>query len=142
MATHVIACAWYAIGVYCDEEDSENWVRENGLYKETNLYRYFKSMHWSLTQFTPASMEVRAHNTFEQIYSVVILIFAMVSFSSFLGSLTTMMTQLRNLHQDERKHFWTLRQYLKEAGIHKETSARITLYLEYRWRKQQESVQE
>mmetsp|Transcript_92130 Transcript_92130/g.264040 ORF Transcript_92130/g.264040 Transcript_92130/m.264040 type:complete len:230 (+) Transcript_92130:1395-2084(+) len=39
---------------------------------------FWTSMHWSLTQFTPASMEVFPGTMAERTYSVVILLFAMV----------------------------------------------------------------
>eukprot|EP00406_Dinophysis_acuminata_P028627 CAMPEP_0179354026 /NCGR_PEP_ID=MMETSP0797-20121207/76632_1 /TAXON_ID=47934 /ORGANISM="Dinophysis acuminata, Strain DAEP01" /LENGTH=31 /DNA_ID= /DNA_START= /DNA_END= /DNA_ORIENTATION= len=29
-----------------------NWIDEHGFDKETLLYRYTTSLHWSLTQFT------------------------------------------------------------------------------------------
>ena len=33
-------------------------------------WRYLTSLHWSLTQFTPASMDVSARNEYERIMSI------------------------------------------------------------------------
>lgn len=53
---HFIACGWYAVGTI--DFDQGSWT--DALRSTPSLgYQYTTSLHWSLTQFTPASMEVR-----------------------------------------------------------------------------------
>jgi hypothetical protein len=52
---HFIACSWYGIGISDISENS--WVKTNQIHPEDRMYAYTTALHWSLTQFTPASME-------------------------------------------------------------------------------------
>ncbi|OLQ15330.1 hypothetical protein AK812_SmicGene438 [Symbiodinium microadriaticum] len=61
---HVIACIWYATGRMSMERQELNWLENtaiNASYPRVidgnALYQYTTSLHWSLTQFTPASMD-------------------------------------------------------------------------------------
>lgn len=143
-ANHVIACLWYSIGVSGDDgtHDSPNWVRKNGLFERDIKYRYTTSMHWSLTQFMPASMEVYPNNLAERVFTIVVAYLAMITFSSFISTLTSSMTQLRNRTANETRQFWLLRRYLKDLCITKKTSLRVQRYLECAWRRNQNCVQE
>merc|ERR1719469_636206 len=98
-------------------------------------------MHWSLTQFTPASMEVRPYNVKERIFSIVVLLGALVSFSSFVSTLTASITYLSSLRSNEVRQFWMLRRYLKELRISRSLSLRVQRYCEYSWNREQSRVQ-
>jgi len=100
------------------------------------------SLHWSLTQFTPASMDVSARNVIERIFSVFVLFFALVAFSSVVGSVSASMTALRNLRGGDTKQFWLLRRYLKQKRISRDLGGRIIRYLEHQNSKKMNQVQE
>lgn len=104
-------------------------------------YRYTTSLHWSLTQFTPASMEVTPENTTERVFSVVVLLFAMITFSSFVSMLTASMGALKNLSSDESRQFWLLRRYLRDWSVSRHVGLRIQRYLEYVYNQQRQRVQ-
>jgi len=140
LANHIVACIWYFIGV--DAQSKSSWVAENQLQGETIFYRYVTSLHWSLTQFTPASMEITPTNTGERTFAVVVLLFAMVAFSSFVSILTASMAELRKISDDETRQFWLLRRYLRDWGVGRRTGRRIQKFLEYAYRKQRQRVQE
>jgi len=108
-----------------------NWV-DVGRVNGSMPYLYATSLHWSLTQFTPASMEISARNIVERLYSVCVLLFAMLVFSSIVASITTSMTALRNLQGNEMRQFWLLRRYLRQRNIPKSLSDRIIKFLEHR----------
>jgi hypothetical protein len=118
-----------------------NWIDIGTMNTDNLLYAYTTSLHWSMTQFTPASMEISARNTYERSFSIIVLFFAMVAFSSIVGSITGSMNSLRNMKTDEMKQFWLLRRYLRERGISKELSNRISRYLEHRCRSNSQRVQ-
>jgi len=68
---HFTGCAWYALG---REEVGPSWITvheamrdELGLPSDM-LYMYSTALHWSLTQFTPAAMEVTATNFIERLF--------------------------------------------------------------------------
>jgi len=143
LANHVVACAWFGIGLMnADQNDGfSTWVIANDMDSRTLTYKYATSLHWSLTQFTPASMEVVPQNIHERLFSVVVLLFAMITFSSFVSMLTASMSELRNISSDEARQFWLLRRYLRDWGVSRRFSLRLQRYLEYAYHKQRQRVQ-
>eukprot|EP00928_Gymnodinium_smaydae_P084680 TRINITY_DN6796_c0_g1_i1.p1 TRINITY_DN6796_c0_g1~~TRINITY_DN6796_c0_g1_i1.p1 ORF type:complete len:944 (-),score=172.72 TRINITY_DN6796_c0_g1_i1:158-2989(-) len=137
---HLIACAWFAIGTASDTEHS--WVAKNKILERDIAYQYTTSLHWSLTQFTPASMEIYPLNVAERSFSVVVLVFALVTFSSFLSNLTASITCLNSMRSAEVRQFWMLRRYLRDLKISRELTLRVQRYCEYTWEKRQKKVME
>merc|ERR1712232_174439 len=120
---HFVACAWYAIGHYCTMPPT--WVEMAGLqensgsdsFKTDFAYRYLISLHWAFCQFTPASMEVHPQNLLERGFAVCVIVLGMVSFSSFVSSITATMTQLRTLNVEKYKMDAILRRYFDQAHL-------------------------
>mmetsp|Transcript_54758 Transcript_54758/g.127794 ORF Transcript_54758/g.127794 Transcript_54758/m.127794 type:complete len:761 (-) Transcript_54758:238-2520(-) len=137
---HVIACVWYLVGKSAANMGMHSWFEMSGHYLDDNVYMYFTSLHWSLTQFTPASMNVSAANTMERIMSISVLFFAMVAFSSIVGHITASMSHLQNLRGAQMKQFWMLRRYLKQRRIRRDLQLRITKFLEYKTQKEHDLV--
>jgi len=141
---HVIACGWFLAGKMSWEAGLErSWLKDtvNGdMLQEQQLYQYTTSLHWSLTQFTPASMEVSARNVPERVMSIAVLFFALITFSSFVGSITTSMTALRSMRADTKKQFWMLRRYLNSKKIPYGTKSRVIKFLEFQSAKRQAEV--
>mmetsp|Transcript_73462 Transcript_73462/g.175078 ORF Transcript_73462/g.175078 Transcript_73462/m.175078 type:complete len:826 (+) Transcript_73462:156-2633(+) len=133
---HYTACGWYLIGrIAQDQGEAVTWLEDTGrmpVADGTVPYKYTTALHWSLTQFTPASMDVFATNLLERIYSIVILFFALVAFSSVIGSITASMTSIRNIKSDEMRNFWMLRRYLRQQQISQATSDRVMKYMEHK----------
>eukprot|EP00927_Polykrikos_kofoidii_P017213 TRINITY_DN17814_c0_g1_i1.p1 TRINITY_DN17814_c0_g1~~TRINITY_DN17814_c0_g1_i1.p1 ORF type:complete len:764 (+),score=145.83 TRINITY_DN17814_c0_g1_i1:45-2336(+) len=139
---HVIACLWFLTGRTGKKVGVENWVEYFNVIEENNLgYQYTTSLHWSLTQFTPASMDISARNVVERVFSIVVLFFAMVAFSSIVGSITSSMTSLANMAGDEMKQFWLLRRYLRQREVPRDLSRRIVKFLEHQMSTQNKLVQ-
>merc|ERR1719433_388980 len=88
-------------------------------------------MHWSLTQFTPACTEVHPITLGERIFAVLTLLFALIVFSSFVSSITSAMTSLRELSSQMymTKEFSKMKWYFRDNSIPTELSVRINKYL-------------
>eukprot|EP00450_Noctiluca_scintillans_P034665 CAMPEP_0194550896 /NCGR_PEP_ID=MMETSP0253-20130528/95946_1 /TAXON_ID=2966 /ORGANISM="Noctiluca scintillans" /LENGTH=395 /DNA_ID=CAMNT_0039398345 /DNA_START=302 /DNA_END=1490 /DNA_ORIENTATION=+ len=78
----------------------------------------------------PAGMEIYARNQVERIYSVCVLLFAMVTFSSFVSSIASAMTHLRSLGTEPEKQKRMLRTYFSENDVSAELNRRIWTYLQ------------
>jgi hypothetical protein len=130
---HFIACMWFAVGSHTGKPNWISLLSDGNDYRQGTLiaWQYTSSLHWSLTQFTPASMEVRPYNLYERIFSIVIVFFAMIAFSSVVGSITSSITAMRNLKNESTKDFWLLRRYLKQNGVPELTTLRVVKYLEF-----------
>jgi len=134
---HFIACLWYFLG-----SNVRGWVDKN-LSNDTSAgYAYSTALHWSLTQFTPASMDVNPCNTWERLFAILVLIFALVTFSSFVSNITNSMTSLRNLSSEDAKQLWLIRRFLQQHKIQRSLSFRIINYLEFTCQAKKNRVQE
>mmetsp|Transcript_168732 Transcript_168732/g.542249 ORF Transcript_168732/g.542249 Transcript_168732/m.542249 type:complete len:861 (+) Transcript_168732:93-2675(+) len=130
MACHLMACAFYALGMLAYSEDEEGWI--NFYFKEGDTvgYRYATALHWAITQFTPASMEVTGKNTLERVHNIIVIIIGVVAFSTFVSSVTQAMTQLRKLAGSKKAQFTQLRRYLGEHRISMPLATRVYRYYE------------
>ncbi|CAK9049794.1 unnamed protein product [Durusdinium trenchii] len=142
LVNHFIAATWYLVGTVFEE--THNWVDEYKMRKDqAGLgYRYSTSLHWSLTQFTPASMDVHPQNVWERYFAIMVLIAGLVLFSSFISSITGSMSQLRNMKADKSKQFWLLRRYLKQQKVPRDLCFRVMRYIEYALKTVDERVPE
>eukprot|EP00928_Gymnodinium_smaydae_P026899 TRINITY_DN20977_c0_g2_i1.p1 TRINITY_DN20977_c0_g2~~TRINITY_DN20977_c0_g2_i1.p1 ORF type:complete len:797 (+),score=128.95 TRINITY_DN20977_c0_g2_i1:80-2470(+) len=138
VANHIIGCGWFAMS---SSIDGSSWVTNYKVIDRPFGYQYMTSLHWSLTQFTPASMEVFPQNMEERCFAVSVLLFALVAFSSFVSALTASITQLRSLSSKEAREFWLLRRYLRDWGVRKSLNLRVQRYLEYANKMRQKRVQ-
>eukprot|EP00930_Biecheleria_cincta_P036796 TRINITY_DN25210_c0_g2_i1.p1 TRINITY_DN25210_c0_g2~~TRINITY_DN25210_c0_g2_i1.p1 ORF type:complete len:858 (-),score=163.63 TRINITY_DN25210_c0_g2_i1:148-2364(-) len=127
---HVIACFWFLIGRLNLEAGNPNWITKAEITNSDIAYQYTTSLHWSLTQFTPASIDVSARNSGERVFSIVVLFFALVAFGSIIGSITGFITTLRNMQNEGMRSGWLLRRYLKQRHVSKDLSNRIFKFVE------------
>ncbi|CAE8635768.1 unnamed protein product, partial [Polarella glacialis] len=125
LINHLIACSWYAVGIN-DLEREDTWVKANDLKGKGTVYAYTTALHWSITQFTPASMEVVPMNELERSFTIVVIVSAMVIFSSFISTITNAMTQLRNLNSERNAELVKLRRFFSERKVSASLVARIS----------------
>ncbi|CAE8665049.1 unnamed protein product [Polarella glacialis] len=128
IVNHVFACFWFFIGA--DAGWRNNWVDFYGAREMDFWERYVLSMHWSLTQFTPATMHVGPINVLERSFNILLILIAMVGFSSFVSAITASMTRLRTLQSSGLNNAFLLRRYLKENRISTDLQARVIRYID------------
>jgi len=131
LINHFVACCWYGMSRMGGGQGG--WVHASGLEQAPVEYLYVTSMHWSLTQFTPASMEIHPNTVQERTFAVAVLLFALVVFSSFVSSITSAMTSLRELSSQMfmTKEFSKLKWYLRDNDVTGELAVRIKKYLSH-----------
>jgi hypothetical protein len=130
---HLIGCLWFGLGNLTMESSGANWIREFNFEEDDWSYQYITSLHWSITQFTPASMSVQPMNMNERTFAVAVVVFGLVGFSYVVGSITGSLTQLRSIHEDAAKQFWDLRRFMKQNEVPLALSTRVQRYLEHAW---------
>eukprot|EP00930_Biecheleria_cincta_P100724 TRINITY_DN9233_c0_g1_i1.p1 TRINITY_DN9233_c0_g1~~TRINITY_DN9233_c0_g1_i1.p1 ORF type:complete len:697 (-),score=105.55 TRINITY_DN9233_c0_g1_i1:79-2169(-) len=129
---HYIACNWYLISwLSSDAHPDDTWVKINSLETAQWWRQYLVAYHWSITQFTPASMPVQPGNPAERAFAITVVVFALVGFSYVVGSITGSLTQLRSLSEKDAKQFWLLRRFLRHKNISFELSLRIRTFLDF-----------
>jgi hypothetical protein len=146
IVNHIAACLWFLIAATQAGSDpnqtdmpnwaapeNPNWVTFHGFQDDAWGYQYMTSFHWSITQFTPASMHVQPQNMAERTYANCVIIFALLVFSYLVGSITGSLAQLRSLNDERTKAFWNLRRYLRQNEVPTSLSIRVQKYLEHAW---------
>mmetsp|Transcript_79302 Transcript_79302/g.190323 ORF Transcript_79302/g.190323 Transcript_79302/m.190323 type:complete len:786 (+) Transcript_79302:37-2394(+) len=143
LVNHFIAALWYSMGSL-GGEGVPNWRDAYNMRPEQQsiYYRYATSLHWSLTQFTPATVDVHPQNMVERTFAIMVLIFGLVLFSSFISSITASMTQLRNMQEDKSKQFWLLRRYLQQKQVPPDLGFKVLRYTEYATSSRGEAIPE
>lgn len=86
---------------------------------------YLVSLHWSLTQFTPAGMDVTPTNEVERGFTIGVVVFALVGFAYVVGSITASLAQLRTMSEEASKDFWQMRRFLNQNSVDHNLAARI-----------------
>lgn len=123
---HLTACVWYwigtssSIGTWTDEALS---VAERD--RNDASYAYFTSLHWSLSQITPGSMEVHPVNTSERQFNVVVLCLGLIFVSSLTSKMSANMVRLQTTHDAKTKHIRTLRSFLHQCNVAPDIAVRI-----------------
>jgi len=126
IVNHFIACGFYGLKFLRKQANPDKyWVAVNFEDSDGLGYRYWTSMHWSLTQFTPASMEVVPRNSLERFYTVSVMFVALITFSSFISSITNAMTRLRQINASQMEQESILHRYLSQHNISRPLVARI-----------------
>lgn len=123
---HTIAAVWYLLG------QNNGWLTTYEIPTTDWWYTYLITLHWSLTQFTPASMTVQPTTLEERAFNVAVVIFALVTFSSFVSSITNLMTHLRNLESAEAIMFSKLEDFMQSRKFSFYLTVRVRRYLEQR----------
>jgi len=132
VVNHFFACAWYALG-NLPGHGEQRWVAqlEARTPGEVSVgYAFACAFHWALCQFTPASMEIVPMNTAERTFTILVVFFALVTFSSFVSSVTAAMTFLRKRHRERTKELDLVRRYLEENRISIELGNRVRFMLQ------------
>merc|ERR1719468_417353 len=138
---HFISCIFYLIADL-QYGKKETWIDSLVLADASWEYKYLTAFHWSMTQFTPATMQLQPHNSVERAFAITGVVLALVGFSYLVGIITNSRSQLRSMTEDASKQFWILRRYLKHNHVPIILSCRIQRYLEHAWKRQRSSVSE
>jgi len=127
LMSHFIGCLWYFIGEG-DRKYKRSWVVKYGFEGKYWFEAYLASLHWSLTQFTPGSMDVQPQGTSERACAVVVLLFGMIFFSSIVSSINSATNTLKNMNAKYDRQVSNVRRYFKEQNISQQLTQRVLRY--------------
>ncbi|CAK9067603.1 unnamed protein product, partial [Durusdinium trenchii] len=136
---HFCGCAWYALG-RTDQFGlgQASWItvheatrEELGLPSDL-LYMYSTSLHWALTQFTPAAMEVSASNGVERLFTVGVVLTGLIVFSFFVGSINQSLSTLKARSAEDTFQNTLVRRYISERQLSMELAADMLAFIRQR----------
>lgn len=115
------------------------WVTAHSELREATLgedcpwqYMYITAVHWSLTQFTPAAMDVVAVTCLERLFSVVVTLLGLIVFSFFIGTINQALGKLRHATAQELQQNQLVRRYVNENGISVGLATEILTFIKRR----------
>ena len=105
IASHLVGCMFYALGVTSHEKDRDSWIAAQGLileeglseedYSSTVLNAYFDSLYWALmTLSTVGYGDIVPQNEQEVMFANVVMVIGAVFYASWLGAVTSTIARL------------------------------------------------
>ena len=122
---HIIACCWFGLGRWTLLEDGSSWLLDAGIADAGLADSYATSVHWALTQFTPATNNVAPVNFMERFFAVWVILLAMGTFSSFISSITATVTTLMASRAEQFKHHSSLVRFFNDRNLSTDTYSKI-----------------
>lgn len=119
---HLISCAWFALGRLNSGDTGTSWVDQavsgsgDLVFRSSSfVFQYSTSLHWSLTQMTPASMQVVPVNTLEREFNIVVIFVGILMGATLVSSISATLSQWKAQRQDYNRKMETLRNFLRET---------------------------
>mmetsp|Transcript_42725 Transcript_42725/g.110471 ORF Transcript_42725/g.110471 Transcript_42725/m.110471 type:complete len:768 (+) Transcript_42725:3-2306(+) len=129
LINHYLGCAFYYLSNDLSEESEPRWVSHYDVNERSFEWRYLTALQWSLAQFTPSASEIQPKNPSERVFSVLVVMFGMVCFSSFVSSITSTIQQLRTYNGESALQEHNLRQFLLHNAVSADLCMRIWDYV-------------
>lgn len=122
--THLVACCWFGVAAWTHQASS--WLIRAEL-EEANFFEsYAASIHWSMTQFTPATTNIAPANGIERLFAVCVILLAIGVFSSFITSLSATVSSLRNSRAERFQQQSALLQFFTERNLSTDLYCKVT----------------
>lgn len=141
LLTHLLACSWYGIGRLSGEEwGDHSWVKEVDLTARTLGYQYTTCYHWAFCQMGVGGIAIYPTNTYERSFGIFAAFIALMTFSTLVSKMTSLMSNLNKLKDEETEQFRLLRRYLIYNDIPLHLSQRIVRFLQHGYRIRNEAL--
>jgi len=126
LINHLIACCWFWIGLL---HEDEGWLKGVLASNKRWYDNYLRSLYWSISNFTPGSSGIQPATTEELAFSVVVLFFALVCFSVFVSSTTSLITRLMGIQSSKTQQLWVLKGFLLQHKFEADLRDRVLRYV-------------
>lgn len=126
-STHLIACAWLAVGRYGYSDTGAHWIDaaltvqvngESALFADQGVqYQYATAFHWGLAQLVLGSIETSCTNTSERAFNVFCMILGFTAGTLIISSVSARMVEYQTWQRDKVQPLRRLRRYLIEVRV-------------------------
>jgi hypothetical protein len=140
---HFVGSVWYLVGDLTRDLFDNNWIEAYGWTGAEDLsYRYLSSLHWSLSHFALGTSTLHATNSIERVFSILVMLLGLMTFTFFTSSCVSWLTQIRQLKGQTEDQFWLLRRYFRQHNIQGGFRFRLLKYLQYQADQLKDSIPE
>eukprot|EP00427_Karlodinium_veneficum_P000624 CAMPEP_0169155918 /NCGR_PEP_ID=MMETSP1015-20121227/53666_1 /TAXON_ID=342587 /ORGANISM="Karlodinium micrum, Strain CCMP2283" /LENGTH=218 /DNA_ID=CAMNT_0009226537 /DNA_START=189 /DNA_END=840 /DNA_ORIENTATION=- len=106
-------------------DEGNSWIIKHDYERQSIFYKYFMTLHWSLSQFAGGMDEVTPANTGERVYTILVFLTCFVAAAAFISTLTSSMTQLNIIGSQHSQQLSQMRKYLYQNGITNRLALRV-----------------
>eukprot|EP00930_Biecheleria_cincta_P038917 TRINITY_DN26764_c0_g1_i1.p1 TRINITY_DN26764_c0_g1~~TRINITY_DN26764_c0_g1_i1.p1 ORF type:complete len:1324 (-),score=242.16 TRINITY_DN26764_c0_g1_i1:56-3970(-) len=156
VTVHILACLWFFIGdvntsgeccspsgsvgpgAGCEME--KTWVCVYEFHDKDACWQYFASFHYVIAQFTPAPTKINATNLSEEVYTVMIILFLLMTVGTAISRISIVITQVLGLSAKADSKRRKMQQYLHSNKVDIELSGRIMRFVEHKLGKRKEAL--
>eukprot|EP00434_Breviolum_minutum_P032535 symbB.v1.2.028773.t1/scaffold3081.1/size64104/1 len=132
---HFVSCAWYGVGRLSGEN---GWL---ALQPEASmLHNYLECLNWAFAQLSVGSSSILPQNTLELAFCCIIAFRSLMTYSTLISTMTSLMTGLSKIKEDEATEFRMLRNYLVHNDIPKVLQQKIVRFLQNQYALKQQAV--
>jgi hypothetical protein len=144
---HYVACMWYGLAEATRSRHAESWVDKVGGQGGMNadeklLYFYSLALHWSMTQFSPATNNIAPANVAERIFASGVVLMGMITFSSFLSSMASAINELKSFNAARNQERRKLIRFISGKRMSPSLSRKIISHFDQEANKAQSSLVE
>lgn len=144
---HYVACMWYGLADATRSRHVESWVDKVGGLgglnaEEKPLYFYFLALHWSMTQFSPATNNIAPANVAERIFASGVVLMGMIAFSSFLSSMASAINELKSFNAARNQERRKLLRFISGKRMSRSLSRKIISHFDQEANEAQSSLVE
>ncbi|CAK9027483.1 unnamed protein product [Durusdinium trenchii] len=126
---HVVACGWLGIGSLTSEP--ETWTTRYRAEAAAFTVKYTHSLRWAFSQLGIGGTNIEAVNEPEGLYSVVVALVSLITFSTIISSMTSLVSTLQSKRMEQTQQFGLLRRFLRLNKIPEGLGSRVTRFLHY-----------
>eukprot|EP00434_Breviolum_minutum_P014748 symbB.v1.2.013003.t1/scaffold911.1/size153015/1 len=136
---HIIACGWFGIGSL---GATDTWLSRSEWHDASFTLQYTTALRWAFSQLGVGGTELEAVNEREGIYSNLVALVSLITFSSVVSSMTSLVSTLQGQGREETQQFSLLRRFLRVHHIEGNLSHRITRFLHYTYHERTGNVED
>ncbi len=112
-------------------KDTENWVSGDGLYGESIFTQYIGAIYWSVVTVTTVGYgDITQTSSFELAWVLLIVVFGVVVFTTFLGELSTLFSELANSSAVNEERIRQVHELDEKFNIGADLVDRLLVYFE------------
>jgi len=124
--THLLACAWYTLGVHASHDTSMSWPDTvHGFFDHGFSYEYTTSYHWAIAQMVLGGVEIQSVSSQERVFTIFCLVIGLVVGSTLISSLSASMVEFQMSMNERGQMLRTLRHFLRDHDVHVSVAYRV-----------------
>ena len=126
-----ICAGWLRSAANFNLGDTENWVSGDNLYGEPFFTQYIGAIYWSVVSVTTVGYgDITQTSSFELFFVLLCMVFGVVIFTTFLGELSTLFSELASSSAVNEERIRQVHELDEKFNIGADLVDRLLVYFE------------